>query len=1036
MECVAGFWSSRVEEGDAPSWSSSSFRPDTSQSQQQQKQSGAKEYPDSKSPPVLSPNFTRGSYRRYMNHLIRSNFSEKLQINFPTKPGNIFSRGNKVRSRRDDVCCTRSSQTSSTTGRKLNYLHNGYSSKLYDMDSPARKQPVTTVPGGDRTNYVLSNRNVNSRDSRFKSLASLSPRAVSGMRGPALPTTNGIGTDGGVVVGNKGDAPSPAPFYSYKHPPSTTRDGTHQSDAEVEETWCSLEKYNAKEITKGRQRKTGAFAITPSRSVKERNDFTVPEQEVAATHTSTALRFPCVEKLIHKYTAMIEEQRERVLAERQNQSRRKQRDMEDNPQQCEASNLSAVSWSSSSDLSGRLSQLPLQNVSVDTAEQATKDRQQCRNVGKEQSTSQCVLYGEHIRSIAKPHREDDDVVFTAKHPLTCGAIKQSEACLQHAVARDCATEQSEGPDRHSGDFSLNREQCNVEFKPSEGREETDSDMTHPMGRCELKVSEVDCSDGIVHSQHSQPLNDIVMNAQKEEKGCKVSKKEGAKETDDDGLLNPVESTTSLFIKASPHVEPNIGHVGGITTASTGAQDAGDEGRHTLQLPRAPQRSVSPAISSSASDEGCSVIPPPESSLTPCSSEDDIKKLADRAGPKSSTSRWTWPHVNNDQDNEVQARLQRHEYGRCGSSDSAVCLLPSDDERRMQMRESDRRQPSTDSDIDFMNSAGPASCDKAMLLDRYANKSTTVFSFDVENLQKYFWKDGLSPKETRRDSDVFPESADVGVPRGDIFFEEMRHTKETVCDDVCDSGIDRDTFLTSAGDSCWDISSVDVKTDEGETYSVDDDRNQFRSSIGSFDDGYPYRHRRRQFRKLTSMLSCESGVVEDEDCSRKSSTAEPGENTDNDEYLVDLRRQSTQSFQTDDDESGSNSQYRYWRTPSVVVSDYSDDVPYFTSVTLEELEQLRIENSSHQRKEVSSSECGSAASSVSGSVSASALDTDYALRTPERKASDCSTCSTLSGDEDASCDALLQPVRTKPKVTLYVLKTFGKRDKFLPLTENE
>jgi hypothetical protein len=291
----------------------------------------------------------------------------------------------------------------------------------------------------------------------------------------------------------------------------------------------------------------------------------------------------------------------------------------------------------------------------------------------------------------------------------------------------------------------------------------------------------------------------------------------------------------------------------------------------------------------------------------------------------------------------------------------------------------------------------------MVFDRYVDKALDV-SFDLVNLQ-YIWRHGPSSKESRTESDIFPDAVSRrnSGDNGDAWFEEMRdNAKGTSCDDVCDSGIDRDTFLLgSTGESCWDLGSV-----EGKTGLVD---NRYQTDTSPANDGYPCSYRENQFRKLRSMISCESGVVEDEDCSRKSSTAEDVENDDG--YLVELRRQSAQSFQTDDDESSANSQYRYWRTPSVVVSDYSDDVPYFTSVTLEELEQLH-----------DVSECASGISCVSGSGSVNALDTEYALRTPERKASDCSTCSTLSGDEDASCDAPLQPVRTRQKVghQLYLL----------------
>ncbi|GLH15432.1 Uncharacterized protein GBIM_19874 [Gryllus bimaculatus] len=94
-------------------------------------------------------------------------------------------------------------------------------------------------------------------------------------------------------------------------------------------------------------------------------------------------------------------------------------------------------------------------------------------------------------------------------------------------------------------------------------------------------------------------------------------------------------------------------------------------------------------------------------------------------------------------------------------------------------------------------------------------------------------------------------------------------------------------------------------------------------------------------------------------------------------------------------SSSGGAARSWRAPSVVVSDYSDDVPAcFASFACDE-------------------DAAAAAASASDDASASTCATSVcALRTPERKASDCSTCSTLSGaDDDRPADALLQPLRS-------------------------
>lgn len=110
-----------------------------------------------------------------------------------------------------------------------------------------------------------------------------------------------------------------------------------------------------------------------------------------------------------------------------------------------------------------------------------------------------------------------------------------------------------------------------------------------------------------------------------------------------------------------------------------------------------------------------------------------------------------------------------------------------------------------------------------------------------------------------------------------------------------------------------------------------------------------------------------------------------------ENMFDNRRQSCFS------EGDERARYRYWRTPSVVVSDYSDDI---MGLTLEDIEYIR------NRREQSSS-CSSLHSSCSNlnycGSSISALDSDYVLCQPYRKSSNCSTCSTLSDDEDASAE---------------------------------
>ncbi|PNF23563.1 hypothetical protein B7P43_G05622 [Cryptotermes secundus] len=989
MECVAGFWKSRVEESEQTPWPATSFISATHEDEQRQKeQNGETEYPKMASVLPSPPAFTRGSHRRYMNHLIRSNSSEKLDVNSHVKSEDASLTEGSFVEAGDNICST--NRNTATAGRTTN----DHSSKFHKVDSLAEKQSVTTVPGVDNKNYVVSNRNVNSRAGRLKSLVSLCSRTASDMRGPMLPSTNGVEADGGVVVDNEGDAPSSSSFLSFTHPLSL-RDITCQCDVEAEESPSTGEKCNTKKGTKGRQRKTGAITGGWTQSAGAVQDI--------AAHAPAVLRFPCVEKLIHKYTVMIAEQRTRALAEKQveNQSRRKQKqgniENHSSNQSQEFSSNSAKQQKHNSELAKPSTKHSHEKAIRGQVTTESSDFCQCsqehvqfiidrvgdstrqiddREVFAEHSTKYVQQYhGETMDSSAGLQEQRGNKNTTKLHtqlPLQCecdnGKIEHTTSHLRHSHTQNYVSgsqEQGEYHGNHSRDWMELRGQCHVRNRL------TDHDPK--------MHSQPEINDDCINVTQSQHWNDAAgQEASHLRQVCQENNKE-----ETDILQQATESLTSLFIKPSSDVTPNVSHVGG-----SAASARGEEGRHSLMLPRASKRSVSPG-----SDEGCSVALPPECSLTPCSSEDDIvKRLVEK-----STARWTWPPVNNDQDTELQGPGRRQEYGRYGSSDSAVCLLPSDDERKLQMKDPgiSLHQTSTDySNITEFVTSEEKSSDKAMVFDRYVDKASDV-SFDLVNLQ-YIWRHGPSSKE----SDIFPDevSRRNSGDNDDAWFEEIRdNAKEAACDDICDSGIDRDTFLLgSTGESCWDFGSVEGKTD------LVDSRYQIDTSPAS--DGYSCSYRQKQIRKLRSMISCESGVVEDEDCSRKSSTAEDVENDDG--YLVELRRQSAQSFQTDDDESSATSQYRQWRTPSVVVSDYSDDVPYFTSVTLEELEQL---------EDASASECASGASSVSGSVGVSALDTEYALRTPERKASDCSTCSTLSGDEDASCDALLQPVRTRQKV---------------------
>ncbi|PSN57825.1 hypothetical protein C0J52_04393 [Blattella germanica] len=861
-----------------------------------------------------------------------------------------------------------------------NYVCNGYSSEFSKEASLVEKEQVSTVPCGVNENYNASNQEINSSDSRIKSLASLS----SGMRGP---TTNGVGADGGVVVDNKGNAPC----HSSKHPTLPKVN----------------EKCNIGEINKGRQRKTGVYARNSTTSAVPEQSRSAPAEGAVPAAPASVFRFPPVEKLIRKYTAMIAEQKERATVVEKRHSRSKM----------------SLQPANNEDLG------PPSHHSSGTARHNEQLKRPVfdKDLGNTTSVSERVrifegyypivnsrkaLHGKSVDNLTEDMCSDTndckELPFKFKQQYRSDPMLHASNEVQESI-KSPDDKMAKLPSKTDKEYSYGSK---VEIKHfTFDFVELPSEQEFQDIECNDKYSETFSDRDSFHTGHEMQ-NSIAEKVNNDGEEICVNKilsllenecSSSSQEINNESVK--VSDDSLPFTKTSADVKLQQSRV------PVREESAADEGRHRLMLPRASKRSVSPAISSSASDEGCSIAPPPESSLTPYSSEDElIKKLVDKPGGKSGV-RWTWPPIISDQDIEGQGRVQRHDYGRCGSSDSAVCLLPSDEERRILKDPSGNRQSSIDSDILDLISEDP-SCDKAMLFDRYMRKNSP-YSDHFDNSQ-YFWSDVLSPKGTRRDSDVFESvsrqnSVDLGGRR-DVWFEEMRNTKETVCDDVCDSGIDRDVFLNSAGDSCWDVSSADAKNDD--SFIVGSDRNKFR---GPSDDGFPCRPRPKHFRKLTSMISCESGVVEDEDCSRKSSTAENLEQLEDDEYPVELRRQSTQSFQTDDDDSSANPNYRYWRTPSVVVSDYSDDIPYFTSVTLEELEQLRSDEVLHHPRDLSSSECGSNRSSISGSVNVSALDADYALRTPERKASDCSTCSTLSGDEDANCDALLQPVRTKQKV---------------------
>lgn len=142
-----------------------------------------------------------------------------------------------------------------------------------------------------------------------------------------------------------------------------------------------------------------------------------------------------------------------------------------------------------------------------------------------------------------------------------------------------------------------------------------------------------------------------------------------------------------------------------------------------------------------------------------------------------------------------------------------------------------------------------------------------------------------------------------------------------------------------------------------------------------------------------------------------------------------RRESSQSYVSDIAGNDDSAHIRYVRTPSVVVSDYSDDV--VCGITLEELEFFRSQRKSSlgASVEYSSNTLGestddypsdlSAASSCSNLCGStiSILDDHYMSLpgTPDRKDSDCSVCSALSADDEESfSSSLIQALNQQKK----------------------
>nr|CAD7400007.1 unnamed protein product [Timema poppensis] len=440
---------------------------------------------------------------------------------------------------------------------------------------------------------------------------------------------------------------------------------------------------------------------------------------------------------------------------------------------------------------------------------------------------------------------------------------------------------------------------------------------------------------------------------------------------------------------------------------------------SLHLPNVRSRCCSRSpCASTASDEGVFLAPPTHggcscaSSLSPCSSEEDV---GGKCGSKTCL-RWDWG-------NKLQ---EAQGHARCESSDSAVVLTPSDEVNNLRPcsfisvaklsidaddGDLSREKNCTDKEGKFsnINSSWSKNILNHYIVDEICNKDET----DRINERDNFWceaENNCRHREKQKEpcSERLEEDDGGGC---DVFHREGWGGGQSVdCDVREDQASCREGSCVMAEDN-WDD---DIDDKDEELISI--------SRSVSRDDGVPYDALREDVTFEDTFDADGNGM--DEFSRRFEFRQKFGVNidalTNRDEFsdevglsLVEHRRQSTQSFLTDDDESGAPP-YRQWRTPSVVVSDYSDDVPFFTSVSLEEIEQLRYKNPIHGS---SASECSAVSSCVShiSDISYCGPLLEYGLRTPQRKGSDCSSCSTLSGDDESGCEALLQSVQSKSKL---------------------
>lgn len=136
-------------------------------------------------------------------------------------------------------------------------------------------------------------------------------------------------------------------------------------------------------------------------------------------------------------------------------------------------------------------------------------------------------------------------------------------------------------------------------------------------------------------------------------------------------------------------------------------------------------------------------------------------------------------------------------------------------------------------------------------------------------------------------------------------------------------------------------------------------------------------------------------------------------------LTNSRRESFQSTQSMDDcTSVPSNKIRFMRTPSVVVSDYSDE--YVNGLTLEEVEYFKEKRLKRRNSFDDCSDISAASSCSNLNYCGSHISLLDGLQIPERKISSCSTCSNLSADDDESTyseqgnDEQLQQQNEPPK----------------------